>query len=114
MLVIAFTQCMNGGDEKKDETIQNGYEAYAGDEKCAGCHKDIYEQHLKTAHHLTSLPAEEKNINGSFAKGSNSFSYSPLLNIAMEKRDSGLYQVVYFKNEEKMAMRFNIRLPHCS
>lgn len=108
MLVFVFTQCMNSGNKGKEEALENGFAAYAGDEKCASCHKDIYDQHLKTAHHLTSLPAAEKNINGSFEKGKNSFSYSPLLNIAMEKRDSGLYQVVYFKNEEKMAMRFNI------
>lgn len=108
VLVFAFTQCMNGGEETKSEAVQNSVEEFAGDEKCAGCHKDIYEQHLRSAHHLTSLPAEEKNITGSFEKGKNSFSYSPFLNIAMEKRDSGLYQVVYFNNEEKMAMRFNI------
>ena len=108
MLVFVFAQCINNTGKKKNTITQNGFEAYAGNEKCAGCHKDIYEQHLKTAHHLTSLPAQEKNINGSFEKGKNSFSYSPFLNIKMEKRDSGFYQVIYFNNEEKMAMRFNV------
>ncbi|MES2848597.1 MAG: multiheme c-type cytochrome [Bacteroidota bacterium] len=107
-LVFVFTQCMNSTEEKKTETAPYSFEDYAGDTKCVSCHKTISEDHLKTAHHLTSLPAEEKNIWGSFENGKNSFSYNPALNIAMEKRDSGLYQVVYFNNEEKMAMRFNI------
>lgn len=107
-LVFVFTQCMSGGEEDKKAISQYGFDSYAGDQKCITCHKNIYEDHLKTAHHLTSLPAEEKNIWGSFEKGKNSFSYNPALVIAMEKRDSGLYQVVYFNNEEKMAMRFDI------
>lgn len=111
LLVSVLTQCMSGNDKRvKEATAQYEYNDYAGEEKCKSCHKDIYEQHVKTAHHLTSQPAEEKNIWGSFEKGRNSFSYSPLLNIAMEKRDSFLYQVVYFKNEEKMKMRFNITI----
>ena len=107
-LVFVFTKCISGEEDKNSTATQYGFNDYVGDEKCAQCHKNIYEDHLKTAHHLTSLPAEEKNIWGSFEKGKNSFAYNPALNITMEKRDSGLYQVVYFKNEEKMAMRFNI------
>lgn len=114
-LVFVFTQCINSGSDKKKEEeksdkVQYSFEDYAGNEKCVSCHKDIYEQHLKTAHHLTSQPADEKNISGSFENGKNSFSYNPALNIKMEKRDSGLYQVVYFNGDEKMAMRFNITI----
>lgn len=110
VLVILLTHCMSSSSEEKEETVANGYDEYAGNEKCAGCHKEVYEQHLKTAHHLTSMLADENNIHGSFEKGRNEFSYTPFLNLVMEKRDSGLYQVVYFKNEEKMAMRFNITI----
>ncbi len=111
VLVLLFTQCMNSVDKvTKEAVLVNGYDDYAGDEKCASCHKDIYDQHVKTAHHLTSMHAEEKNIHGSFEEGMNGFSYSPLLNIAMERRDSGLYLVVYFNKEEKMAMRFDITI----
>ena len=108
VLVFVLTQCMNSGEETKSEVAKTNVYEFAGDVKCLGCHKDIYQQHLKSAHHLTSLPADGKNVTGSFEKGKNTFSYSPFLNVVMEKRDSGLYQVVYFKNEEKMAMRFNI------
>lgn len=108
IVVFVFARCISGNDKAVIEKESYGFEAYTGDEKCAACHKSIYEDHLKTAHHLTSLPAQEENIWGSFEKGKNSFSYSPALNIEMEKRDSGLYQVVYFNKEEKMAMRFNI------
>ena len=112
-LVFVFTQCINSsGDKKKEEEksekVQYSFEDFVGNEKCVACHKDIYGQHLKTAHNLTSQLAEEKTVTGSFEKGKNSFSYSPALKVVMERRNGGLYQVVYFNNEEKMAMRFDI------
>jgi hypothetical protein len=65
---------------------------------------------LQTAHYLTSQPAEKEFIKGSFEKDSNSFRYTPYLSVAMEKRDSSFYQVIYFRNEEKMAIRFDISI----
>lgn len=85
-----------------------GYEAYAPAEQCASCHKAIYEQHLKTAHHLTGQPANAETIMGSFEKGKNEFAYTPSILLSMQKRDSSFYQVAYFKGEEKKAMRFDI------
>jgi hypothetical protein len=110
-LVFVMTNCING--EKKDKPVEEEadvkkFESYAGAEKCAACHKNIYEKHLMTAHHFTSQPAEKKYIKGSFEKDHNQFRYTSSLLLSMEKRDSGFYQVVYFKNEEKMAMPFNI------
>ncbi|MFT3682236.1 MAG: multiheme c-type cytochrome [Ferruginibacter sp.] len=107
VMVFVFARCMSGG-EKKEANGTVDFENYAGSEKCASCHSDIYKKHLHTAHYLTSQPADSNFIKGSFEKGNNVYSYSPVLNVAMEKRDSGFYQVVYYKNEEKMAMRFDI------
>lgn len=108
--VFALVRCAGKSQKEKQpgEEKTSAFAQYAGDEKCSSCHKDIFEQHLQTAHHLTSQPAEARYIRGSFDKGSNSFSYTPDLKVQMEKRDSGYYQVIYFKGEEKMAIRFDI------
>lgn len=109
-LVFLLTHCTNNESGQKNETAEINFESYTGSEKCATCHKDIFEKHLQTAHYLTSQPAEEKYIKGSFEKGKNDFWYTPSLLVSMEKRDSGHYQVIYFKNEEKMAIRFDISI----
>ncbi|HEY5773391.1 MAG TPA: multiheme c-type cytochrome [Chitinophagaceae bacterium] len=107
-LTFILARCVNA--EKKgtpaEETIT--FESYTTAEKCISCHKEIYDSHLKTAHYLTGQPAEEKFIKGSFEKGKNDYAYSPLILLSMQKRDSGFYQVAYFKDEEKKAMRFDM------
>src|SRR5215813_12089318 len=111
-LVFLMTRCINN-EKKNKETVSldaRKFESYAGSEKCASCHKDIYEKHLQTAHHLTSQLAEKRYIKGSFDKDSNKYWYTPDLLLAMEQRDSGFYQVVYFKGQEKMSMRFDISI----
>lgn len=104
--VFILVQCMNSRMTESDEPVS--YSAYAGSEKCMSCHQDVYEKHLKTAHFLTGQPAGEDFVKGSFKKDSNSYYYSPDILVQMQKRDSGLYQVIYYKGEEKMAIRKDI------
>ena len=118
--VFLLTKCIS--NEKEKEVKENKaketeaevytkkihFEQFAGSATCAGCHKKIYEKHIKTGHYLTSQPALEKYIRGSFKKGKNTYAYSPSTILTMEKRDSGLYQVAYHNGEEKKALRFGI------
>jgi len=111
--VFSLAHCVNNeGKGKTTETkVDNEpitFESYTTSEKCMSCHKEIYESHLKTAHHLTGQTASEGTIRGSFEKGKNTYSYTPSILLSMQKRDSGLFQVAYFKGEEKKAMRFDI------
>lgn len=107
-MIFILARCATA--EKKDKTTEEAitFESYTTAEKCVSCHKEIYDSHLKTAHYLTGQPAEEKFIRGSFEKGKNGYSYSPLISLSMQKRDSSFYQVAYFKGEEKKAMRFDM------
>ncbi len=115
--VFIFIQCINNGNEKTEKKEKNdkiayqrkiNFQLFAGSATCMKCHKNIYDEHLQTSHFLTSQPASEKNIKGSFAKGKNIFQFKPDLYMAMEKRDSGLYQVIYQNGVEKLALRFDI------
>jgi nitrate/TMAO reductase-like tetraheme cytochrome c subunit len=81
---------------------------FAGSASCANCHQRIYDLHLHTAHFLTTRPASEDVIKGSFRPGKNSFAYSEDMVVVMEKRDSGLYQVGYYNGVEKIARRFDM------
>jgi hypothetical protein len=107
-LVCISVTCTNN---KKTETATAetaaSFKDYAGSAACAGCHQQIHDTHIQTAHYRTGQPANEYNIMGSFTEPDNSYSYSPSIMLSMQKRDSGFYQVAYFKGEEKKAMRFD-------
>lgn len=104
--ISVLTHCTGKDKKAVPEKKVAGYEAYAGSVTCGKCHADIYSKHLKTAHYLTSQPATEETIIGSFAEGKNKFIYTPLLYIQMNRKDSGLYQSIYYKNELKKELKF--------
>ncbi len=118
LCVFALTKCISNEKKKKEEeqekvdtaayTRKISFEKFAGSATCAKCHKDIFAKHIKTGHYLTSQPALEKFVLGSFKPGKNEYNYSPLTKVVMEKRDSGLFQVVYQRGEEKYALHFDI------
>ncbi|MBL7697038.1 MAG: hypothetical protein JNK79_02730 [Chitinophagaceae bacterium] len=81
---------------------------FAGSAACVNCHKDIYKTHLNTAHFRTSAEASGTTILGNFHKGKNSYSFGDNVVVAMEKRDSGYYQVEYVDGFEKRARRIDI------
>ncbi len=108
--VLFVSQCINKDNDKPGIIENDNGERFAGSTTCVTCHKNIYDSHLKTAHYLTSQPAFEKYIKGSFDSGKNiySYTYSNSVVVAMEKRDSGFSQVEYFRGKEKNAYPFNI------
>lgn len=100
--------CVNNNGTKETDLKNDTFQKFAGSEVCANCHKDIYEKHLHTEHHLTSAIASEKNILGSFETGHNVFAFDPFVNVTMEKRDSGYYQVEYNNGVEVKKEKFDI------
>lgn len=106
--IAVLTKCINNPNNKPSQQAGTDFTQFSGSEKCASCHKDVYEKHSQTAHHLTSQPASEKNIKGGFDSSNNKYIYNPSLYISMEKRDSGLFQVVYYKEQERKVLPFDI------
>jgi hypothetical protein len=106
-LVFYLTTCVSN-NEKKISSDNNDFKKFAGSAVCSNCHKDIYNKHLHTEHHLTSAPVSAENVMGSFEPGKNVFVFAPFLNVTMEKRDSGLYQVEYNNELEIRKGRIDI------
>src|SRR5215470_9010252 len=98
---------MNESDNKK-EIVNDNFKKYAGSQVCANCHKDLFEKHLRTEHHLSSALPDGKNISGSFEPGRNVFNFDQVTNVTMEKRDSGFYQVAYQEGREVTKARMDI------
>lgn len=108
--ISLLTTCVNDSRDKAKKKPEDKFAQFAGSEVCANCHKDIYEKHIHTEHHLTSAKATEKNILGSFANDSNVFAFDPFTNVTMEKRDSGFYQIEYRNGAEVRKERFDITI----
>ncbi|MEI6950236.1 hypothetical protein V9K67_23850 [Paraflavisolibacter sp. H34] len=103
-LILLFSQCMQ---KKRAGTDPRG-SAFAGAAACARCHKDIHTSYLDAAHNKTSAIASKSAIGGSFAAPHNEYVYRPGVKVAMEERDSALYQVAYSQGQEQQASRFDI------
>lgn len=90
------------------DTAATRFEDFAGSASCAGCHKDIYNNHVKTAHFLTSAEASDVFVKGSFDTGRYKYAFSNSVVVKMEKRKDGFYQVEYFNDSVKKAKRMDI------
>ena len=82
--------------------------AFARPQTCRQCHQAIYDSALFTAHFKASAAASAKDILGNFNAGYNSFIYDSSTKVVMEKRDSGLYQVLYKNGRATEAHRFDV------
>src|SRR5688572_13656564 len=88
--ILLLSQCVdqdikNQADDADTEMLPAGF---AGSVSCRGCHPDIYESHVNTAHFKTTRPAEERYLMGSFHPDSNHFYFNRSVQVAMEQRDS--------------------------
>lgn len=110
--VFTMVRCISNDRQNRQMAEGNGetagFEDYISAQTCITCHKEVTESYMHTAHYLTARPATEESIKGSFHEGENKYYYTPSIMLSMQKRDSGLYQVVYYKGEEKKAMPFDI------
>jgi hypothetical protein len=105
--VFLLIKCI-GRESKDDTSRKTGFSAFAGSVSCASCHRDVYDSHIHTAHYRSFQRASANSIKGSFEPGSNKYAYNASLEIAMEKRDSGLYQAIYYNGSGIKNLKFDI------
>jgi hypothetical protein len=100
--IIILSQCVS-----KPRSADLRGEQFAGAASCAGCHKNIYDSYLSTAHYNTSHPASKQSVKGGF---DSSFVYSNGMKVVMEDRDSGLFQAGYLNDSLQQIHRFDIAI----
>lgn len=101
---VLFDNC---SQNKTGVRPDSGPEQFAGSKTCAQCHKDIYEEHLQSLHHLTSALANEHTLKGDFDSANKIFINDHLFIAAEKKRDS-FYQTAYSHGVAKLSRPFNI------
>jgi hypothetical protein len=105
-----FVTCIdnaNKPEKQKTDSISR-VSQFAGSAACASCHPDIYRSHLKTAHYLTSRRSDSDNILGTIQPPQNRFYFSPDVYLAVERRDSLIWQVEYANGMEQTRAPMNI------
>jgi hypothetical protein len=107
-LVLIFSQCVDRAEEPATQPVTTAAADfrgadYAGAAACGKCHTDIHRSYLATAHQQTSSPASPASIKGSFETGKNTYQYRDNVQVRMEQRGNGLYQVAYMNNQERAA-----------
>jgi len=90
-MIIFLSKCINSGI-KSNNPMGN---VFAGSQSCRQCHRAIYDSFVLSSHFKTTRPSSMQNVLGSFDHGSNTFVYNAGTKIVMERRDSGLFQVLY-------------------
>ena len=88
--------------------MMQGEKKFAGSSSCASCHKEIFQQHIKTAHYIDSRPASKEFIKGSFQTGKNRYVYNKFLEVAMEKKKDRFFQTAYVSGEVSQSEAFDI------
>lgn len=103
-IIIFLSKCINSGIKSNDP---RGNE-FAGSQSCRQCHRAVYDSFVLSSHYNTTRPSSPENILGSFDHARNTFIYDSVTRIIMERRDSGLFQVLYVNGKEQEAHRFDI------
>lgn len=107
--IFFFVRCIDNEHKKiKDEHTGDPFAQFAGSAACAGCHKDIYQAHIHTAHYLTSAASDSLNVKGSTGPGQNRFYYDPSLFLEVEKNNDSFYQVEYAGGSARAFAPMNI------
>jgi hypothetical protein len=103
---VMFTSFNRPIEQTDNQNIDRS--KFAGSATCAGCHKDIYESHIKTAHYLDSRPAAKEFIKGSFLPPENKFVYNQWMEVKLEKKKNSYFQTAYVNGIEYQSEPFDI------
>ena len=101
--VFLFTMCFHG-----QISADPRGQAYAGSGECVRCHGSVSGSYEHTAHFLSTRVADEFSVKGNFSNDSNAIFVNDSTKIVMEKKDSGLFQVLYKNNKPISAHRFDL------
>ena len=106
-LVVLLAACSGGSDDAGGDATAptndtlTGLARYAGVQACEACHKEIYDDYIKTSHFRSSAHADLESIHGSFEEGRNIYQGQENRRFAMlTSRDGQPYQAEEYKQRD--------------
>lgn len=107
LLVVAFSRCMDSGVDNGHDLVATD-STRAGANTCKQCHQKIYDSYLQSPHANTSSEIQGQHLLQADSAETKKFDFDSHLRIAVEKRDSGAFQVAYIDHEEVLARKFDV------
>lgn len=104
---VIFSKCIDASKPAVTNP-RISFNDFVGTEKCASCHKEIYDAYIHTAHFKTGQVPDSANFMGSFREGENHFSYSKDIMILMQQNSKERFQDIYFMGEKKMSLQIDM------
>jgi hypothetical protein len=104
LFVLALSRCVDNKETVEDPRGP----AYTGAASCNTCHKDITASFEANPHAMASAAIKEKSFKVHYPALSNDFHFDEQLQVKVEQRDSGFYQVAYEGGKEIRAARFDV------
>ncbi|RYG11853.1 MAG: hypothetical protein EOO07_19945, partial [Chitinophagaceae bacterium] len=105
ILIVILSRCMTAAN-KIPADVRG--ENYTGAATCVKCHSKINDSFAHSAHGLSSSPADKKELERFLKTDSNSFAFNEHMEVKVEKRDSGIYQVAYTDGKQTRIQRFDV------
>lgn len=104
VLAMIFSQCTSDTTVSADPRGS----AYADQQTCIKCHKDVWQSYSHTGHYHTSAPVHGTNLGPEVKPDSNYLTFDANTKISIEKRNDGVYQATYINNQKTREGRFDI------
>ena len=82
--------------------------AYAGSASCSTCHRQIYNEFIRTAHFHTSSDTLPTIVRSAFEKGRNEFDFNDSLKVVMEENNGQYYQTALQNGNKINSHSFDI------
>ncbi|RZK80936.1 MAG: hypothetical protein EOO92_06385 [Pedobacter sp.] len=108
-LVLLFSQCMET-DKSNGDDLSVSDTTFAAEKTCIQCHKNTYDTFKQDPHFNTSRPIKDFDLFAGNSAHTNTYVFDQHLEMAIEKRDSGMYQAVYIDGHEQFAKRFDVAI----
>jgi len=105
-LVFSFSQCMNSEETEFTTTDST----YSGTQTCIKCHKKVYDAFLVDPHSRASASIEKKDLLNGNHPASKTYEFDEHFKIAVEDKDSGMYQTVYLDGIPEFSRRFDVAI----
>lgn len=108
-IVYLLVQCRGNADDEEALKNENNTSQYIGSKSCVSCHKDVYEQHIQTAHFNTTKPVVNVgDVLGSFENPGNLFDFGNGNQVRVELKNDSVFQTAYIHGEEKKTQRIDM------
>lgn len=94
LVYVGSSMCHTKGSKKADKIVFGPNDNYVGSKTCVTCHKEIYDNYVRTAHYKTSAGIDTENFEKIY-QNTDSVFFNDALFVTVQKREGAIYQTAF-------------------